>query len=136
MKTEVIISFENREEYEAWLSEQAARLTKEVKTESKTVKTVAKTAENVEKPQKTAVNSTKPEEPAPAPAPAPDPAPAAAPAVTKEQVTERAIGLMDTGHQAELQALLAKYGVASLPELFEGTSVKMAEFYQDMEGIA
>lgn len=45
MKTEVIISFENREEYEAWLSEQAERLTKEVKTESKT-------AENVEKPQK------------------------------------------------------------------------------------
>lgn len=59
--------------------------------------------------------------PAPEPAPwesAPTPAPAPLPvqkAVSRQDVQNKAIALMDAGKQAVLQELLKKYGVQALP---------------------
>lgn len=71
-------------------------------------------------------------DPAPVQVPsAPDPAPAAPEKkVTRNDVTEKAISLMDAGKQAALQALLAKYGVVGLPALPED---KLAQFYAELE---
>ena len=71
------------------------------------------------------------------PAPAQEPAAAAAPAapatvktVTKQEVQAKAIALMDAGKQAELQALLKKYGVPALPSIPDD---QLAAFYADLE---
>lgn len=71
------------------------------------------------------------------PAPAQEPAAAAAPAapatvraVTKQEVQAKAIALMDAGKQAELQALLKKYGVPALPSI---PDEQLAAFYADLE---
>lgn len=47
-----------------------------------------------------------------------------------EQLAQKAIGLMDAGRGAELQALLQQFGVASLPEL---APENYAAFYNAME---
>ena len=71
------------------------------------------------------------------PAPAQDPAAAAVPAapatvktVTKQEVQAKAIAQMDAGKQAELQALLKKYGVPALPSIPDD---QLAAFYADLE---
>ena len=71
------------------------------------------------------------------PAPAQDPAAAAVPAapatvktVTKQEVQAKAIAQMDAGKQAELQALLKKYGVPALPSVPDD---QLAAFYADLE---
>ena len=80
---------------------------------------------------------------APAPEEAPTPAPAATPAsaaapepapwkVTKQDVQTKAIQLMDSGKQAQLQQLLAKYNVPALPSLDES---QLAGFMADMEAL-
>ena len=69
------------------------------------------------------------------PAPAQEPAAAAAPAapatvktVTKQEVQAKAIAQMDAGKQAELQALLKKYGVPALPSIPDD---QLAAFYAE-----
>ena len=71
------------------------------------------------------------------PAPAQEPAKAAVPAapatvktVTKQEVQAKAIAQMDAGKQAELQALLKKYGVPALPSVPDD---QLAAFYADLE---
>lgn len=88
----------------------------------KTAENLQKPAENVQKPQETVA---KPEPAVPATAPAPEPK-----KVTMEMITEKAIKLMDAGRQADLQALLGRYGVIGLPSLQED---KWAEFYAQLE---
>ena len=68
--------------------------------------------------------------PAPAPVPAPEPAPAPTKTITKQEVQAKAIAQMDAGKQAELQALLKKYGVPALPSVPDD---QLAAFYADLE---
>ena len=65
--------------------------------------------------------------PDPAPAPAPGPA-----SVTLQDVTTKAVQLIDAGRQGDLQALLAKYGVPALPSL---PAEKLGEFMKDLEAL-
>lgn len=94
----------------------------------------AKNGKNVQKPAET---DTKPVETVPAavtPA-AVTPAPAAiAPAktVTRKDVQVKAIALMDAGKQAQLQAVLVKYGVQALPSVPDD---KLADFMADLEAM-
>ena len=103
--------------------------------------TVAGKAVEAPKPAKPRAKKT--EEAAPAPVPVPDPvqpqaaAPVPAPApvakkVTLQEVTAKAIPLIDAGRQGDLQALLAKYGVPALPSLPEE---RLGEFLKDLEGL-
>ena len=54
---------------------------------------------------------------APVSAPAPQPVPTAAQSYTLDELAKAAMTLMDTGRQAELQSLLASFGVEALPVL-------------------
>lgn len=77
-----------------------------------------------------------PRDPAPAPTPAPDPIPAPTPApakkITRQEVQNKAIALMDTGKKAQLQALLQKYNVQALPSIPED---QLEAFMADMEAM-
>lgn len=73
--------------------------------------------------------------PDPAPAvPQPEPEAPAKKAVAFQDVQTKAISLMDDGKQAQLQALLAKYGVEALPGLKDDQQ-KLEAFMADMEAL-
>lgn len=55
--------------------------------------------------------------PVQASAPAPQPVPTTAQSYTQDELAKAAMTLMDTGRQAELQSLLASFGVEALPVL-------------------
>ena len=105
-------------------------------------------------PKPTKAKKAKATEPAPEPAPAvkpesiPAPEPAAVPEpvpepktdvkkITLQDVTAKAIPLIDAGRQGDLQALLTKYGVPALPSLMTlpDPEKKLAEFLKDLEAL-
>lgn len=94
---------------------------------AKNDKKLQKTDRNEQKPAETVANTA----PAPTPA-APVPANAAPKAVTRQDVQVKAIALMDAGKQAQLQALLVKYGVPALPALPED---RLADFMADLGAV-
>ena len=95
----------------------------------------------MEKPAKTQPQSTKPEpaaaeqKPAAAQSQSTKPAPAPEKKVpSMDDIKRRALSLMDAGRQPELEQLLKRYGVQSLPEL-EADPVKLAAFAADLEAM-
>ena len=91
-------------------------------------------------------------EPAPEPAPAVKPESISAPEsaavpeekpapsekkITLQDVTAKAIPLIDAGRQGDLQALLTKYGVPALPSLMNlpDPEKRLAEFLKDLEAL-
>ena len=57
-------------------------------------------------------------------------APAAVPAVSRQDIQKKAIALMDTGKQKELQELLKKYNVPALPSIPDD---QLSAFMADLE---
>lgn len=55
-------------------------------------------------------------------------------APSMDDIKRRALSLMDAGRQPELEMLLKRYGVQSLPEL-EADPVKLAAFAADLEAM-
>ena len=53
---------------------------------------------------------------------------------TFKEVTDAALKWMDTGKQADLQALLQKFGVPALTYLKDSPD-KLAEFYKELEAV-
>lgn len=107
---------------------------------AKNGKNVQKTAETDTKQQET---DTKPTETVPVPAiteaAAAPTAPTTTPvtqvptkAVTRQDVQNKAISLMDAGKKEQLQGLLKKYNVQALPSVPED---KLAEFMADLEAV-
>ncbi|MBQ6371223.1 MAG: hypothetical protein IJJ21_06565 [Firmicutes bacterium] len=95
----------------------------------------------VEKPAKAQSQSTKPEpaatEQKPAAAQSQQAKPAPAPekkTPSMDDIKRRALSLMDAGRQPELEMLLKRYGVQSLPEL-EADQTKLAAFAADLEAM-
>ena len=123
---QIVITLESVEELNQFMENMkvapAKAEQKEVKTEQKEVKTEQK-AEEASAP----VMPAPAQEPAAAAAPA---APATVKTVTKQEVQAKAIAQMDAGKQAELQALLKKYGVPALPSIPDD---QLAAFYADLE---
>ena len=93
----------------------------------------------VEKPAKAQPQSTKPEPAAKEQKPAAAQSQSTKPAPEKkvpsmDDIKRRALSLMDAGRQPELEMLLKRYGVQSLPEL-EADPVKLAAFAADLEAM-
>lgn len=117
---QITVTYDSLEEFQKYMGcTENAKIAENVQ---KPAENVQKPAESVQKPQETAA---KPELTVPVAAPAPEPK-----KVTMEMITEKAIKLMDAGRQADLQALLGRYGVIGLPSLQED---KWAEFYAQLE---
>lgn len=53
--------------------------------------------------------------------------------VTLQDVTTKAVQLIDAGRQEDLQALLSKYGVPSIPDLFKDKPNMASDFLEDLE---
>ena len=96
----------------------------------------------MEKPAKAQPQSTKPESAAAEQKPAaaqtqqakPVPAVEKKASVSMDDIKRKALSLMDAGRQPELEMLLRRYGVQSLPEL-EADPVKLAAFAADLEAM-
>ena len=126
---QITVTYDSLEEFQKYMGgTECAKIAENVQ---KPVENVQKPVENVQKPaetvQKPAETVAKPEPAVPAPTPAPAPA---AKKITMELITEKAISLMDAGRQADLQALVSKYGVVGIPMLPED---KWEEFYHQLE---
>lgn len=63
------------------------------------------------------VQQTMPFQAPPAPAPVPAPVPTTTTAYSLDDLARAAMTLMDAGRQADLQQMLSRFGVTSLPEL-------------------
>ena len=93
----------------------------------------------VEKPAKAEAQSTKPEPAAAEQKPVKAEVQSTKPAPEKkvpsmDDIKRRALSLMDAGRQPELEMLLKRYGVQSLPEL-EADPTKLAAFAADLEAM-
>lgn len=120
---QITVTYDSLEEFQKYMGgTECAKIAENVQ---KPVENVQKPAETVQKPAETAATPVEPAVPAPAPTPAP-----AAKKITMELITEKAISLMDTGRQADLQALVSRYGVVGIPMLPED---KWEEFYHQLE---